>query len=169
MSSPEHRLPFLLGLVLAFAPLLLAAAPPRPGEPFPVLAAEGLEGDLPVLSGRVVMVDFWATWCAPCKSSFPHYSELQRELGPRGFTLVGVSVDKKAAPYAEFLRRQSPAFATVRDAEQKLAAAISPPAMPTCYLIDRQGVLRFVHAGFHGEEDVRRLRAEIEQLLQESP
>lgn len=169
MSSPKRRLLLLLGMLLALAPGLLRAAAPRPGEAFPDLAAAGLEGELPALEGRVVMVDFWATWCAPCKSSFPAYSALQQELGPRGFTLVAVSVDKKSAPYAEFVRRHAPAFATVRDADQKLVAALAPPAMPTCYLLDRRGLLRFVHAGFHGEDDVRRLRAEIEQLLLETP
>ena len=87
----------------------------------------------------------------------------------RGFTVIGVSVDKKAAPYAEFIKRLAPKFPTVRDAEQKLVAEVRPPAMPSCYLLDRKGVLRLVHSGFHGEADATLLRAEILKLLDENP
>jgi len=115
----------------------------------------------------VVLVDFWATWCAPCKASFPAYSELQRELAGRGFVLLAVSVDKTRGPYEEFLKRFAPAFPTVRDGAQKLVAEVQVPAMPTSYLIDRKGVLRSVHSGFHGADTVRSLREEIVRLLEE--
>lgn len=159
----------LLALLSALASAPSARAQAKVGDAFPDLAAYSLEGELPARTGQVVLVDFWATWCAPCKASFPHYGALQSELGPRGFVVVAVSVDKKPEPYAAFLKRHSPAFATVRDGDQKLVAAVQPPAMPTCYLLDRQGVLRLVHSGFHGEADVRLLRAEILKLLDEKP
>jgi thiol-disulfide isomerase/thioredoxin len=122
---------------------------------------------LPALGGQVVLVDFWATWCAPCKASFPAYSELQRELAGRGFVLLAVSVDKTRGPYEGFVKRFAPAFSTVRDGTQKLVGEVQVPAMPTSYLIDRKGVLRSVHSGFHGVETVRGLREEIIRLLEE--
>ncbi|MCU0791914.1 MAG: TlpA family protein disulfide reductase [Opitutaceae bacterium] len=158
-----------LAAFAAFAPVSAVRAEVKVGEPFPSLEARDLEGVLPECAGSVVLVDFWATWCSPCKASFPHYGALQTELGPRGLVVIGVSVDQKAAPYDAFLKRHSPAFATVRDGAQKLVAEVRPPAMPTCYLLDRHGVLRLVHSGFHGEQDIRLLRAEIEKLLAESP
>ncbi len=167
MSYPRPTL--LRCLLLLVSTALFASAEVKVGEPFPTLANRGLEGAVPDLAGRVVMVDFWATWCAPCKVSFPFYGALQTELGSRGFTLVAVSVDKTAKAYADFVKRLAPGFATVRDADQKLVAAVAPPAMPTCYLVDRKGTLRFVHAGFHGEDDVKRLRSEIALLLEEKP
>ena len=115
----------------------------------------------------MVLVDFWATWCAPCKASFPAYAELQRELAPRGFILLAVSIDKTAAPYNEFLKRFNPPFTTVRDGSQKLIADVKVPAMPTSYLIDRKGVVRSVHSGYHGESTVKALREEIVRLLEE--
>jgi thiol-disulfide isomerase/thioredoxin len=165
MWSPKNTsLACLLGLVLgAFA----ASAEVKVGAPFPELATFSLEGSLPPHEGRVVLIDFWATWCAPCKASFPFYSALQTELAPLGFTLIAVSVDKKAAPFDEFIKRFAPAFATVRDSGQKMVAAIQPPAMPTCYLLDRHGVLRLVHSGFHGDADGQKLRAEIIKLIEE--
>jgi len=78
---------------LAFA--ALAFADVEIGKPFPALESFGLEGTLPAREGRVVLVDFWATWCAPCKVSFPAYSALQKEFADRGLTIIAVSVDKQ--------------------------------------------------------------------------
>ncbi len=157
---------FLLGLAVSG---LVARAEVKVGATFPELATFSLEGTLPAREGRVVLIDFWATWCAPCKASFPFYSTLQTELAPRGFTLIAVSVDKKSGPYEDFVKRFTPTFATVRDGDQKLVASVQPPAMPTCYLLDRHGVLRLVHSGFHGDADGQKLRAEIIKILDEKP
>jgi thiol-disulfide isomerase/thioredoxin len=156
-----------LGLALCLALPAAAPAQVKPGQPFPALGNYALEGSLPACAGQVVLIDFWATWCAPCKASFPAYSQLQTELAPRGFILLAVSVDKTAAPYGEFLKKFNPSFPTVRDGAQKLIAEVKVPAMPTSYLIDRKGVVRSVHSGFHGEADVRALREEIIRLLEE--
>lgn len=161
-----NKSPFAWLLAIAmFASVVRAEV--KVGAPFPDLSTFGLEGTLPARDGRVVLVDFWATWCAPCKASFPFYTALQTELAPKGFTLIAVSVDKKAAPFEEFVKRFAPSFTTVRDGAQKMVATIQPPAMPTCYLIDRHGVLRLVHSGFHGDADGQKLRAEIVKLLEE--
>lgn len=155
------------GLALGLALSAPAFAEVKTGQTFPDLAGAGLEGSLPECKGQVVLVDFWATWCSPCKASFPAYSQLQRELAPRGFVLLAVSVDKSAALYADFLKEFNPAFPTVRDGSRKLITQVKVPAMPTSYLIDRKGVVRSMHHGFHGEATVRELREEIIRLLEE--
>ena len=154
-------------LVLMLATVSLAAAEVKVGAPFPDLGGFGLEGPLPAQSGRVVLVDFWATWCGPCKASFPAYTQLQRELGERGFTIVAVSVDKQKGAYDEFVKKFAPAFPTLRDAGQKMVGEVKVPAMPTSYLLDRHGILRSVHSGFHGDGTVKELREEIIKLLEE--
>jgi thiol-disulfide isomerase/thioredoxin len=169
MSYPKIHFTALLAALLLVAFASAARAEVKVGQPFPDLAAYALEGTLPERAGRVVLIDFWATWCGPCKTSFPYYAALQTELAPRGFTIVAVSVDQKAAPYDAFVKRLAPTFPTVRDGAQKLVADIRPPGMPTCYLLDRRGVLRLVHTGFHGEADAKLLRAEILKLLDEKP
>jgi thiol-disulfide isomerase/thioredoxin len=167
MKLPSKRIAIALAVLLVGASL--ASAGVSVGQPFPQLADFGLTGSVPSLSGRVVLVDFWATWCAPCRSSFLAYDDLQGEFGGRGLTIVGVSVDQDETAYASFLEKYSPDFATVRDPEQKLVAAVQPPAMPTCFLIDQHGVVRAVHTGFHGRSTIRELRNEIIKLLEEKP
>jgi Peroxiredoxin len=138
------------------------------GDRFPSLQDAGLsEGVLPEVEGRVLLVDFWASWCAPCKASFPAFARLHEEFGVRGLAIVAVSVDEKRAAYAAFVKKLAPPFATVRDAGHSLASAVGVPAMPTTYLVDRAGRVRFVHRGFHGSASERELRAQIEALLAE--
>jgi thiol-disulfide isomerase/thioredoxin len=158
---------FALGLFALAGP---AAAQLKEGDRLPDLATFGLEGELPApLAGRVVLLDFWASWCAPCKASFPALGELQKELGPRGLVVLGVSVDEKRSAYETFLKRHPQPFATVRDASHQLAKTVQVPKMPTSYLIDRRGVVRHVHEGFHGDVTVRQLRAQLIALLDEKP
>ncbi len=156
----------LLPLAVLFG-AIHASAEVKVGEPFPSLASAGLEGNLPELANKVVLVDFWATWCGPCKESFPLYSKLQSELAGKSFTILAVSMDKKPKDYEEFLKRFAPTFPTVRDAAFKLANVVRPPGMPTSYLLDKHGVLRALHTGYHGEGDVVALREEIKKLLEE--
>jgi thiol-disulfide isomerase/thioredoxin len=157
-------------LVLATALVLSAAwarAELKAGDPFPSLAAAGLDGQLPATEGRVVLVDFWASWCGPCKASFPAYSKLQTDYGNRGLVIIAVSVDESSAAYERFVKNLRPPFVTVRDQAQQLVRQVKVPAMPTCYLIGHDGRVRFVHQGFHGEDSARELRKEIDTLLAE--
>jgi thiol-disulfide isomerase/thioredoxin len=155
-----------LAIALGFAWGGALRAATLPGDPFPSLAAAGLDGGAPPATARkVVLVDFWASWCAPCKASFPAYAQLQAEYAPRGLVIVAVSVDEDPAAYAAFLARFRPTFAVRRDSGQRLVRLIDVPAMPTCYLLGRDGRVRFVHHGFHGEDTERELRREIDRLL----
>ena len=156
----------------AAAAALAAAAPPlraqtAPGAAFPPLGSYGLTGQLPATAGKVVIVDFWASWCAPCKASFPEYSRLQAAYAARGLVVVAVSVDESAGAYDAFVAKLKPSFATVLDAKHALVSVVQVPTMPTSYLVDRAGKVRFVHAGFHGERTVAELTREIEALLAE--
>jgi len=138
------------------------------GDPLPPLREYALEGTLPSnLAGRVVVLDFWASWCAPCKASFPALGVLEREWSPMGLTVLGVSVDEKKAAYEGFIRKYSPPFATVRDAEHRLVKRVQAPKMPTTYVVDRRGVVRYVHEGYHGETSDKLLREQVQGLLAE--
>jgi thiol-disulfide isomerase/thioredoxin len=146
-----------------------ARAELRPGDPFPAFPTREMVGSaIPPTTGKVLLVDFWASWCGPCKSSFPVYAKLQEDYRDRGLVIVAVSEDESQAAYAGFLARQRPSFAAPRDAAQELVRAVRVPTMPTCYLVGRDGRVRFVHAGFRGAETERELHREIELLLRET-
>jgi thiol-disulfide isomerase/thioredoxin len=138
------------------------------GDSFPSLdGAQLAGGTVPATAGKILVVDFWASWCAPCKASFPALGKISSDYAARGVVLVGVSVDESAPAYAAFMKKNAPAFPALHDAKQNLVRAVQVPTMPTTYIIDRQGRVRFVHSGFHGDSSDRKLRADIEALLAE--
>jgi len=114
-------------------------------------------------------VDFWASWCAPCRESFPSYAQLQTDYASRGLVIVAVSVDENANAYAAFVKKMKPPFPVVRDKNHQLVRQVEVPVMPTCYLVGRDGRVHSVHAGFHGGATERDLRREIERLLADHP
>lgn len=137
------------------------------GDQFPALAEMSFEGQLPVTAGRVLLVDFWASWCAPCKLSFPALARLHAEYSQHGVVILGVSVDQNAGAYTTFLKKHAPPFATVRDREQKLIARVKAPAMPTSYIIGPDGRIRAILAGYHGDTTDQALRAVLNTALAE--
>ncbi|MEI6463555.1 MAG: TlpA disulfide reductase family protein [Verrucomicrobiota bacterium] len=161
----------LMMAALVGTAVLPARAEIKVGSPFPALAAAGLEplsgGSLPDTTGKVVLVDFWASWCAPCKASFPMIAKLHQDLSGRGLIIAAVGIDEKPALAAAFVKKLAPPFLTLHDKQQKLVQQVVVPTMPTSYLIGRDGRVRFVHEGFHGEATDRELRRQIESLLAE--
>jgi thiol-disulfide isomerase/thioredoxin len=135
------------------------------GDTLPDLASFQLEGKLPAaLKGKVVIVDFWASWCLPCAKSFPVLDELQKKYGDK-LVIVAVSVDEKAANMEKFLTKHPVTFTVVRDPEQKLVAVAEPATMPTSFILDGEGKVRFLHNGFHGEDTRKAYVSEIDSLL----
>ena len=168
LSTLRFRLKLTLSLLAcALASLTSAQAQLKAGDVFPQLADAQLTGDVPATAGKILIVDFWASWCAPCKASFPALGKIAAEYAARGVVLVGVSVDEKASAYAAFVKKQAPPFVTVHDARQKLVAAVQVPAMPTTYLIGPDGKIRSLHAGYHGEPSDLELRAGLDAILTE--
>ena len=168
MSSLKKISLLLLAGALLVGPAGRLPAQPGVGELLPDWAGLGLEGTLPETGGRVLVVDFWASWCAPCQASFPDLAGIHRDFSARGVTLVAVSVDKNARAYAAFVKMYPPPFATVRDARQAYAAAVGVPVMPTSVVVGRDRRIRAVFAGYHGEKTGTALRAALEAALAEN-
>lgn len=148
-----------LGLVQAHA------AEPKVGSPLPALSSLLPGASLPKTSGKVVLVDFWASWCAPCKASFSAMARLHQKYASKGLVIVGISVDDEAADYQAFAAKNKVAFTLAHDAQHKAAAFFNPPTMPTSYLVDRQGVIRHIHKGFKAGKTEAEYEAEIQALL----
>ncbi|GAB5562429.1 MAG: TlpA disulfide reductase family protein [Synoicihabitans sp.] len=127
-----------------------------------------LEGDLPETHGKVVLLDVWASWCAPCKASFPELDRLQTELAEAGLCVLGISADRTPKAYEKFVAKLKPRFATLRDIDRSLIEQLAPPSMPTTFIFGRDGRLRTIHRGFHGKKTTAALRSEILALLEES-
>jgi thiol-disulfide isomerase/thioredoxin len=166
---PRNRFSFFAALLAAALGAVCARAEVKVGDAFPALAPAGvvnLNGAaVPSTTGKVTLVDFWASWCAPCKASFPAMAKLYDEYSARGLQIVAVSVDDKPAAAVAFWKKMAPPFVALHDREQKLVEQVVVPTMPSSYVLDRDGKVRFVHAGFHG--DLSEVRKEIDALLAE--
>ena len=152
-----------LALALLFAIAPLAAHALGAGDAAPPLAladAAGQTVDRAKLRGKVVYVDFWASWCTPCRRSFPWMNEMARKYGDQGFAIVAVNVDKKREDADRFLKATPGQFTIVYDPAGAAPAAWQVKAMPTSYLVDASGRVVLVESGFRDER-----KGEVEQRI----
>ena len=149
----------LLGAFLA------VAAPLKEGDAFPDLNQFGLEGTVPDIHGKVVIVDFFASWCHPCQESFPVMEELYQQYAGKGLVIIAVNVDKNKADMDDFLKTHPATFVILRDASNKLVSQVKIPTMPSSFLLDRDGKIHAFHRGFKGDETKKKYTEEIEALL----
>ena len=163
MSFEIRRLFCLVALLLAFVTGTPAAI--KVGSTLPALDSFGLEGRMPALAGKVLVLDFWASWCAPCKASFPALQRLHEEYRGRGVEVIAVNVDTKREAADRFLAEHPVTFTVLHDPLQALVETVAPAAMPTSLVIDRKGRVFSLHTGYRGEETEKALREEIEKCL----
>ncbi len=123
--------------------------------------------ELREMRGRVVWVDFWASWCGSCAEAVPFLNDLEREFGAQGFAVLGINLDEEPRDALEFLARHPADFAQAADADGLCPRSFGVETMPAAYLIDRRGVIRHVHAGFRPGEAAG-LRARVAELVAES-
>lgn len=146
-----------------------AAGAATVGEPAPGFDVPSLRGDarlaLEQFRGKVVLLDFWASWCTPCGQSLPLYEKLRSDLSGRGFELVAIGLDEDAEDGRAFLERFDVHYPVGSDPEGMVASLYALKGMPYAVLIDRDGVVRATHVGFK-PADIAALRAKIEALLE---
>lgn len=123
------------------------AARPRLAADFSLPTTSG-QVALHELRGKVVLVDFWASWCAPCRQSFPWLSTISARYAAHDFVVVAVNLDKRRDLAEKFLREFTPRFAVAFDPAGKSAEAYAVAAMPSSFLVGREGQLLYSHAGF---------------------
>jgi cytochrome c biogenesis protein CcmG/thiol:disulfide interchange protein DsbE len=116
------------------------------------------------LRGKVVLLDFWASWCAPCQEELPLLDDMATRLKDKNVEIVGLSLDENKTDAEHFLTRKSSWSLTLgHDPEQKVADQFKPPKMPTSYVIDRKGVVRQMNAGFE-RADAKKIEAQLLDL-----
>lgn len=170
MTSPAKPQPLFQRRSLLAWPLLALpwarAQALEVGAAAPALELEGPSGrvDLAALRGRVVYLDFWASWCAPCRQSFPWMDRMVAQHGPAGLSVVAVNVDRQRSDADQFLRAL-PTRATIAfDGEGATPLRFGVRAMPTSFIIGRDGRVRLHHRGFK-EADTAELEAALRQAL----
>jgi thiol-disulfide isomerase/thioredoxin len=116
------------------------------------------------LRGKVVLVDFWASWCEPCKKELPLLDKLATKLRARGIEIVTVNIDDDASKADSFLNDKGiRGLTVVRDDDKKIVGAWEPPKMPSSFIVDRGGVVRAVNAGFE-DGDERKIEQQLLSL-----
>ena len=124
--------------------------------------------DLSKYAGKVVYLDFWASWCGPCKKSFPFMNQIKQQFEEQGLAVIAVNVDIDRENADDFLAKHPAQFEIIYDPDGELMAQYEIQAMPTSFLFDRQGQLLGSHLGFK-LEDAEELSAAIENLLKIAP
>ncbi len=164
MNRAPAFVSFLVALIslALFASAASASASEAPASASPPAPSLPLDS----LRGQVVLVDFWASWCAPCKKSFPWMSAILDRHAAEGLVILAVNLDKKRKDADAFLAKQDGKPRILYDPEGRLAASYELKAMPTSFLYDRKGILRETHLGFT-EKDAAAIEAAIVSLLAE--
>jgi len=140
----------------------------RPAPSVSLPDSSGTVITLQSLHGRVVLLDIWASWCPPCRTAFPAYDALYREYREQGFDVLAVNVDEKRSAAEEFLKGRDFQMKVLFDPKGTAPEVFRLRGMPTSYLMDKRGAIRFSHEGFT-DKLVPQYRREIEQLLAEAP
>lgn len=164
MSARTTRV-LRMAIVLAAALEASAASALDKGAAAPAFDLPGKDGavQLAKLQGKVVYVDFWASWCGPCRQSFPWMNEMQAKYGARGLQVVGVNLDAKSDDARRFLAETPARFTIAFDPAGATPRAYGIKGMPSSVLIGADGKVLYEHAGFK-EAD----RAALEQAIQKA-
>ncbi len=135
------------------------------GQPVPEIELPGasVATKLSDLKGKVVYVDFWASWCGPCKQSFPWMNDMQKKYGAKGLQIVGMNVDAKREDADNFLKEVPAQFAVAFDSKGESAKRFAIKGMPTAVLVGKDGKVLMVHQGFRDED-----RADLESKLNDA-
>lgn len=138
------------------------------GAPAPAIQLQSMStGQIVPLSslrGKVVLIDFWASWCIPCRKSLPMFNDLRARIGADKFEIYAVNLDEDKADALNFLAKYPVSYPVVWDEAQSTPEQYQVMGMPSSYLVDQNGILRAIHKGFK-EKDMVKYEQEIRGLL----
>ena len=153
MQSARNVIAALLLALLAGAAIATGPAPSAPDFALP--SRDGGEVRLSELKGQVVMINFWATWCGPCRQEMPLLQQIHAKYEPLGFTMLGINVEPDSAAAQVWLKGMPVSFPILFDRKSEVSASFGVEAMPSSVLIDREGRVRHIHRGYKpGDEAV---------------
>jgi thiol-disulfide isomerase/thioredoxin len=163
MKTISYLTAALFGLI--FSSLTFAAKVNDPAPPIELQSfTTGQTVTLESLRGKVVLVDFWASWCIPCRKSLPMFNELRANIGTEKFEILAVNLDENLDDANAFLASYPVSYPVVWDQGQVTPGLYDVQGMPSSYIVDQNGVVRAAHKGFK-EEDIVKYDQEIRALL----
>jgi peroxiredoxin len=140
--------------IAAFAALLMLALPAWAGAAdvqapdFTLKSADGQTVSLAQFKGDVVMINFWASWCGPCRQEMPLLDSIYKQYKDMGFILLGVNVEPHASSANAWLKKTPVSYPILYDPKSQVSQLYQVQAMPTTVIVDRKGIVRFVHNGY---------------------
>jgi peroxiredoxin len=138
----------LVTLALAGPAAHASIAPSSPAPDFTLRSVEGPNLRLKEQRGKVILVNFWATWCGPCREEMPHLNRLYEKYRASGFSLLGVNVDEDSRNAAGVASQLGVKFPVLLDSDKQVSKLYDLNAMPSTVLIDRDGKVRYMHRGY---------------------
>ncbi len=131
---------------------------------FTLKSLDGKNTRLKEYRGQVVLINFWASWCGPCRQEMPLLEKIDKRYRDAGFTVLGVNVEGKAGPAQEIATKTGVTFPVLVDEGQKVSEMYTVQAMPSSVVIDRDGVIRYVHLGYKPGDEAKYLEV-VKKLI----
>jgi peroxiredoxin len=171
MLKSKHPASWINQVLFAIVALLCvtqltAATLSGPAPDFTLKSSNGANIKLSELRGQVVMINFWASWCGPCRQEMPLLDQLYQRYQPMGFTLLGVNVEEDSRAADKVLKEIPVSFPVLYDKKNQVSESYQVRAMPSTFLIDRDGKVRYLHKGYQpGYEE--EYQQQIRELVKE--
>lgn len=157
---------YLLALLLLFGAASFCSAAPSQQQSFctPDKFGSSEKLNFNELPGRFIYIDFWASWCEPCRESFPFLNDLKKQFESKGVTVVGINVDKHSEDAVKFMNGNKPNFIIASDTGGACAKTMNLKAMPSSYILNQAGEVVYEQKGFR-RADIDKIKEKIQQLL----
>jgi peroxiredoxin len=143
----QNRIAGMVAAVILALPAV-AAAPSGPAPQFTLPSKAGSDVSLGQYKGQIVMINFWASWCVPCRQEMPMLEDIYKKYNKLGFTLIGVNVEPDSKAADDWLKQTPVSFPVLYDKESKVSKMYNVSGMPTTVIIDRKGNLRWRHVSY---------------------
>ncbi len=148
----QNRIAGMVAALIVALPAV-AAAPSGPAPQFTLPSKAGSDVSLAQYKGQVVMINFWASWCGPCRQEMPLLEDIYKKYNKLGFTLIGVNVEPDSKAADDWLKQTPVSFPVLYDKDSKVSRLYNVSGMPTTVIIDRKGNLRYTHVSYKSGDE----------------